>query len=138
MLLLFCKAIFNYVRSLDPLDPLQIWVGTRNLYIYTYIYIYIYCLGFYLMVFVFTALCYCCSKEKVVSYVADWGNTLLKFRFNSALGDIFQGVLLLTCFPLALLWSLIALTILTGIICKMSRLLLQLQFKVILIGTFII
>ena len=27
MLLLFCKAIFNYVRSLDPLDPLQIWVG---------------------------------------------------------------------------------------------------------------
>ena len=38
-------------------------------------------------------------------------------------------------FPLALIWSLIALTILTGIICNMSILLLHLQFKVILIGT---
>ena len=38
-------------------------------------------------------------------------------------------------FTLALTLSLIALTILTGIVCNMSILLLHLQFKVILIGT---
>ena len=38
-------------------------------------------------------------------------------------------------FPLSLIWSLIALTILTGIICNMSILLLHLQLKVILIET---
>ena len=46
-------------------------------------------------------------------------------EIHSASGDIFQGVLLSTCFPLALIWILLALTILTGIICNMSILLLQ-------------
>ena len=61
---------------------------------------------------------------------------MLKFRFSSASEDIFQRVLLSNCFPLALIWSLAALTILTGIIYNMAILLLHLQFKVILIGTF--
>ena len=42
---------------------------------------------------------------------------------------------IISYFPLALVWSLIALAILTGIICNMSILLLHLQFKVILIRT---
>ena len=63
---------------------------------------------------------------------------MLRFGFSSTLGNIFQEVLLptfLSYIPLALIWSLIALTILKGIICNMSILLLHLQFKVILIGT---
>ena len=69
-------------------------LGAINLYnIY-------FCLGFYFLVFVFTALCQYCSKEKVVSFVTDWGNILLKFRSSSALGDIFEGVLLTTYYEL--------------------------------------
>ena len=65
-------------------------LGAINLYnIY-------FCLGFYFLVFVFTALCQYCSKEKVVSFVTDWGNILLKFRFISALEEIFQRILLPT------------------------------------------
>ena len=63
---------------------------------------------------------------------------MLTFRFSSASGDILQGVLLSSSFPLALIWSVIVLTILTGIICNMFILLLHLQFIVILIVTFII
>ena len=36
------------------------------------------------------------SKEKVVIFVIDWGSILPKFRFISALEDIFQGVMLPT------------------------------------------
>ena len=65
-------------------------LGAINLYnIY-------FCLGFYFLVFVFTALCQYCSKEKVVSFVTDWGNILLKLRFLSALEEIFQRILLPT------------------------------------------
>ena len=35
-----------------------------------------------------------------MSFATDWGNILLKFRFSSALGDIFQGVLLPTYYEL--------------------------------------
>ena len=41
----------------------------------------------------FTALRQYCSKEKVVSFVTDSGNILLKFRFSSTLEIIFQGLL---------------------------------------------
>ena len=43
--------------------------------------------------------------------------------------------LIMNCFPLALIWSLIALTILKGIICNMAILQLHLQCKVILMET---
>ena len=44
----------------------------------------------------------------------------------------------MSCFSLALIWSLVALNILTDIICNISILPLHLQFKIILIGTFTI
>ena len=40
------------------------------------------------------------TKKKVASFVTDWGSILLKFRFSSTLGDIFQGVLLQTHYEL--------------------------------------
>ena len=91
--------------------------------------------------FVITALSLYCSKEKVVSFFTDWGNTLLKFRFRSASGDIFQGVLLPAYYELCSIGINLksdCTDILIGIIYNMSILLVHLQFKVILVGTFII
>ena len=66
---------------------------------------------------------------------------LLKFRFRSTSGDILQGLLLpnyYQLFSIGISLEFDCIDLLTGIIYNMSILLLHLQFKVILIGTFVI